>query len=1602
MRTSADTVSSDLVLYDELENYTPTSDKPDYGSESWRGALENVDVSGLIADGIGAKVYYAIDKAIDIANDGNGSGSVTPHDEWTLDAGIANGKWVSADAYNGDLADVTGVAIDCRKALDGSDFQLLPDQTVSAFINMRAPHAQDAQDLVDGQAFAFNSAYLSESLSDFNTQVKFPNSMIRNDYTKVGLQDYEVSVTKEWSDDNDRDGLRPDQFTFYLTADGKKVEGSEQTVSANRDGTWPQVSWPALDRLDADTGVPIAYSVVEEEVPGYKQVNSLVADGEFAVTNVHDIEKTNISGVKKWENDSTAVRPSSIKLQLLADGQASQTKTVTAGSDNGWAWSFNGLPVYRDHGQKIDYQVQEIDGDQSYILTSEGNPVDGYVFTNTYHPFGALVISKSVEGGTRETEDQVFNFVLTLTNADGSAFTDKISFTVTDAQGAESEIQEIANGGTIQLKAGELARIKELPEDVSYSVDEQGVDGYSTALATQTGTIVPNEDNRAEYSNVYTTKGQVSLEATKVLQGKQQKNNQFRFELADDPDGDGIFDKIVKTGMSNASGEIDFSALTYGNADDGKTFHYQMREVNAGRAGYTYDGTSHDVYVTPHDNGDGTMACDVSYDSPDPQAEGADVPPTFTNAYHAEGSTQLVAYKTITGGVLTDGQFTFALHASDGAPLPQAGTASGEEGGQSSSSSVTEAANGAYGKIVWNAIRFTEKDAGKTYIYWATEDDAGSPAVTYSKAVRAWSVTVVDNGDGTLGISQQPIASDGLTEGSILGQEDNGSWTVKNGDETASFTISPTGTSNVFENQYNPGELDISKQVQGDNGDPAQEFNFRVELSGEQVDDSTVESYQVTDGTTDANGNLNVFGTANSEAHKASAGSTDAETNGAQGNPVIKALSSTGSFISSLFQPRDAWGAEYNPTITYDANQIGVFASGSTTNAVTYHTESDDATVNEVRYSHTPNIDDNGDASGTYANNLKTKADVVSIPGAKSLHVTMYCSTESTSYDWACVWAGNHPDYTADGNYSSSELGATTGKFGGGRQTSKSKATVYEGDIAGDTVTFAFRSDGSAAYYGYYAVVTPGTPSEVTNGTYEEPTDPTGDYSFTGWNTAADGSGDAFPRTNPTPISNATVYAQWKSNWGSWGDCEWKITDDGTLHIRPKDGAAEGNAPNTDFYDVPWRSQNTKIKKIETEGIIHLNSDEKGLFYGCSQLTDISGLKNFDTSQVRNMTWCFDECRKLKDLMPIKDWDMSHVSIADRFFSYCSELEDLTPLANWDTSSMTRTDRLFEGNSALKSLNGIQNWDTSKFTTLENAFAQCPNLVDISALANWNTSSLSSLELAFYEDKNLGSGAEGLGALSSWNTSHVTNMRSTFNSCSSLTDLDALSSWDTSRVTSMEGIFNYCTSFANIDGLTNWNTSRVINLNRAFSYCKSLSNLQALENWDTSHVTDMGNTFAACTSLQNLHGLENWDVSSVATFASTFIQCTALEDISALTDWTISNSHPVTFASMFSQCENLGDISPLSGWDTSTVTSLYETFLRCKNLTNVDALENWNTGKVTTLRSTFADCEKLENVQGLKNWDTSSVTEMYNTFGSCNSLQSLEGLENWDVSNVPV
>jgi serine-aspartate repeat-containing protein C/D/E len=187
---------------------------------------------------------------------------------------------------------------------------------------------------------------------------------ITNNHTPATVK---VSGTKTWNDNNNQDGIRPSSITVNLLANGQQVASKKVSASDN----WLY----SFDNLAAyANGKKITYTVTEDAVAGYTStVNG------YNVTNNHTPATVKVSGTKTWNdnNNQDGIRPSSITVNLLANGQQVASKTVSA-SDN-WQYSFDNLAAYAN-GKKITYTVTE-DAVAGYTST-----VDGYNITNTHNP----------------------------------------------------------------------------------------------------------------------------------------------------------------------------------------------------------------------------------------------------------------------------------------------------------------------------------------------------------------------------------------------------------------------------------------------------------------------------------------------------------------------------------------------------------------------------------------------------------------------------------------------------------------------------------------------------------------------------------------------------------------------------------------------------------------------------------------------------------------------------------------------------------------------------------------------------------------------------------------------------------------------------------------------------------------------------------------------------------------------------------------------------------------------------------------------------------------------------------------------------------------
>ena len=96
------------------------------------------------------------------------------------------------------------------------------------------------------------------------------------------------------------------------------------------------------------------------------------------------------------------------------------------------------------------------------------------------------------------------------------------------------------------------------------------------------------------------------------------------------------------------------------------------------------------------------------------------------------------------------------------------------------------------------------------------------------------------------------------------------------------------------------------------------------------------------------------------------------------------------------------------------------------------------------------------------------------------------------------------------------------------------------------------------------------------------------------------------------------------------------------------------------------------------------------------------------------------------------------------------------------------------------------------------------------------------------------------------NTSAVTNMRSMFNECSSLTSID-VSGFNTAQVTDMSYMFMY--SDLRTLNLGSFNTARVTDMRYMFYGCDNLTTIYAASGWTTNAVTYSNDMFYDCTRL---------------------------------------------------------------------------------------------------------------------------------------------------------
>ena len=247
------------------------------------------------------------------------------------------------------------------------------------------------------------------------TGVKRGNATVSAAWNGVNANDVKVTVTPsrnitlstEWDDHDNQDGIRPEKATLQLTAND---ENCGDPIELNAENNWTY-EWKLLDAEDAE-GNNIVYRVKAENPKEYTAKVTGSADDGFVVTYSHEIAKVSATANVTWDDaeNQDGIRPASVSLQLkskVEGGEAvnvGDNVTVKADADGNWTKTWTDLPKY-NAGKVIEYTVEESGLPEGYTITTTKDEETGAItLKNSYTPKG-VDIAVSVNWNDADNQD---------------------------------------------------------------------------------------------------------------------------------------------------------------------------------------------------------------------------------------------------------------------------------------------------------------------------------------------------------------------------------------------------------------------------------------------------------------------------------------------------------------------------------------------------------------------------------------------------------------------------------------------------------------------------------------------------------------------------------------------------------------------------------------------------------------------------------------------------------------------------------------------------------------------------------------------------------------------------------------------------------------------------------------------------------------------------------------------------------------------------------------------------------------------------------------------------------------------------------------------
>ena len=348
-------------------------------------------------------------------------------------------------------------------------------------------------------------------------------------------------------------------------------------------------------------------------------------------------------------------------------------------------------------------------------------------------------------------------------------------------------------------------------------------------------------------------------------------------------------------------------------------------------------------------------------------------------------------------------------------------------------------------------------------------------------------------------------------------------------------------------------------------------------------------------------------------------------------------------------------------------------------------------------------------------------------------------------------------------------------------------------------------------------------------------------------------------------------------------------------------------------------------------------------FNGFYQLTEIKGIKNLNTSEVRYMSYMFAGCSKLKSV-DLTYMNLQNVEDMDNMFYYCLVLKTVY-LKGLNTSNVKNMKSMFELCISLEHLD-LSSFNTQNVKNVQKMFYECRSLKAIYASTNFVVNIPNPISKA-----EMFSGCSMLvGESMSYSPACVDGDYAKIVGGYFL-DATDLKPWVKQNDKTITFYYGYKKTFREGEyELSSW-------LNKNKDKSKPFTKATFDESFALYQPISCEDWFNDYTELEEIENLHYLNTSKVTTMCSMFHKCTSLKslDLSAF-----ETSNVEDFAYMFRRCNRLESLD-VSSFDTSAATTMWAMFTLCQKLKTID-LTNFETANVQRMGFMFSSCTNMKAV----------------------------------------